>query len=109
MPAAPPIADTAASSGLLNRREAVVVCVTAALVLLMGIGLCAAAILVPAPPTVVPLIAVACAGMPILAAWRLPVAVESLRAGRRRLTEGSVAALRRELDRLPETDHPLDR
>jgi hypothetical protein len=107
MPAAPPTADAARSSGVLNRRQAMLVCVTAALVLLTGAGLCSAAILVPAPAAVVPLIAVSCAGLPILAGWRLPAAVDALRARPRRLPELSLAALRRDLDQLPETEHPL--
>ncbi len=81
---------------------------TAALVVMMGVGLCSAAILVPAPAAVVPLIALSCAGLPILAGWRLPVAVEALRRRPRRLTELSLAALRRDLDQLPETEHPLE-
>ncbi len=105
MPAAFPTADTAVSRGVLSRRQAVFTCVTAALVLLMGAGLCAAAVLARAPTAVVPLIAVACAGMPVFAAWRLPAALAVLRhppTGRL-----SLAALRRDLDRLPETEHPL--
>jgi hypothetical protein len=107
MPAATPTADTAFSTGVLSRREAIFVCVTAALVMLMGAGLCAAAILVPAPAAVVPLIALSCVVMPLLAGWRLPGAVSALRGQPRRFGELSLAALRRELDRLPETDHPL--
>ena len=108
MPAARFTADTVVASGVLNRRQAILVCVTAAVVVLMGAGLCSAAILVPAPAAVVPLIAVSCAGLPILAGWRVPVAVEALRTESRRLPELSLAALRRELDQLPETGHPLE-
>jgi hypothetical protein len=108
MPAAPSTADPAgSSSGVLSRRQAVLICATAGLVVLMGAGLCSAAILVPAPAAVVPLVAVSCAGLPILAGWRVPVAVDCLRTRPRCLTELSVAALRRDLDRLPETEHPL--
>ncbi len=105
MPAASPFADTALSPGVLSRRQAILVCVTALLVVLMGAGLCATAVLVPAPAAVVPLVAVACAGMPVFAAWRLPVALGVLRG--QRAGALSLAALRRELDRLPETEHPL--
>lgn len=83
------------------------VCITAALVVLMGTGLCSAAILVPAPAAVVPFVAVCCVGLPILAGWRVPVAVDALRNRPKQLTERSLAALRRELARLPETEHPL--
>ena len=79
MPAAPFTADAARASGVLDRRQAILVCVTAAVVVLMGVGLCSAAILVPAPAAVVPLVAVSCAGLPILAGWRVPMAVEALR------------------------------
>jgi len=108
MPAVPSTGDPAGSSlGVLDRRQAILICVTAALVVLMGAGLCSAAILVPAPAAVVPLVAVSCAGLPILAGWRVPVAVDALRTRPRRVTELSLAALRRDLDRLPETEHPF--
>ncbi len=107
MPAATPTADPAPSAGVLSRRQAILICVSAALVVLMGAGLCSAAILVPAPAAVVPLVAVSCAGLPLLAVWRLPVAVAALRARSTRLTELSLAALRRDLDELPETEHPF--
>jgi hypothetical protein len=107
MPAALPIADTARPSGVLSPRQAIFVCVTAAVVLLLGAGLCSAAILVPAPPAVVPLVTVACVGLPILAGWRLPAALDALRGRPRRPADLSLAALRRELDQLPETEHPL--
>lgn len=105
MAAATPTADAALSGDVPTRREAILICASAALVMLMAAGLCSAAILVPAPAAAVPLIAISCAGMPLLAVWRVPVAVAALRD--RRVGQLSVAALRRELDRLPETDHPL--
>jgi hypothetical protein len=107
MPAAPPTADTAVPAAVPTRREAILVCVTALLVTLMGVGLCSAAILVPAPAAVVPLIAISCVGMPLLGGWRLPAAVATLRDRPRRAAERRLAAFRRELERLPETDHPL--
>jgi hypothetical protein len=105
MPGAIPTADPVVSAGGLPRRQAILVCVSAALVVLMGAGLCSAAILVPAPAAVAPFVATCCVALPILAAWRLPTAIASLRA--RRPSELSLAALRRELDELPETEHPF--
>jgi hypothetical protein len=72
---------------------------------LLSAGLCAAAILVPAPAAVVPLVVVICIGCPMLAGWDVPLAVASLRADR---SGGrALAALRRALAQLPETEHPL--
>lgn len=102
-----PTADTAESSGVLSRREAILVCATAAVVILMGAGLCTAAILVPAPAAVVPLIALSCVGLPLLAGWRLPVAIAALRARRGGRGELSLAVLKRDLAQLPETEHPF--
>jgi len=107
MPAALPTADTAVAAGVLSRREAILICASALLATLMGAGLCSAAILVPAPAAVVPLIALSCALMPLFAGWRLPVAIAALRDRPRRLAERRLAAFRRELEELPETDHPL--
>jgi hypothetical protein len=62
-------------------------------------GLITAAVLVPAPPVVVPLVVLVCVGGPIVSTLELARAVAVLR--------GPAAELRRELDRLPETPHPL--
>lgn len=72
---------------------------------LMSAGLCAAALLAPAPIPVVPLVVVISVGCPIFAVWEVPGAIASLRAER----EGgeALAALRRSLAQLPETEHPL--
>jgi hypothetical protein len=66
--------------------------------ILTSLGLFGAAALVPAPPAVLPLLAVVCIGGPMLAAWELRASLTVLRA---------VAAMRRSLDKLPETRHPL--
>jgi hypothetical protein len=63
----------------------------------MCTGLLCAAVLVPAPPGALPAIAAVCIGGPLLVAWQA-----------RPLEAGALARLRRELDRLPETRHPLD-
>jgi hypothetical protein len=78
--------------------QARLACLMAAAAVLAACGLCAAAILVPAPAAAVPLIVVVCVGLPMLAVWDLSGAVQTLRAGR---------DLRRTLEALPETRHPL--
>jgi hypothetical protein len=107
MTGAMPSADATASAGVPSRRHAILICVSALVVLLMAAGLCSAAILAHAPPAVVPLIAISCAGLPLLAACRLPVAVAALRTKSPPLSELSLADLRRDLNQLPETKHPF--
>ena len=65
-------------------------------------GLVAAALLASAPPVITPLIVAVCLVCPLIAAWDLAPAIEVLRHSRR-----SISELRRQLDRLPETRHPL--
>ena len=62
-------------------------------------GLIAAAVLVPAPRVVLPAVVLVCVVGPIAAAFELARALAVLRE--------PAAELRRELDRLPETPHPL--
>jgi hypothetical protein len=87
---------------ILDRRQATLVCLSAVLSLLLCAGLCSAAMLAPAPVDVLPVVVATCLALPLLSSWRLPSAVGVLRAGRRSLNQ-----LRRELERLPETEHPL--
>src|SRR6059058_4858898 len=89
----------------LSRAQAIMVCATAILTALICAGLCAAAILVPAPPGVVPLVAVCCIGLPMFAGWQVPSAVSVLRARHER--HKALAELRRGLAKLPEIQHPL--
>jgi hypothetical protein len=99
-----------------SRRQVVLRCLYVALTALMCAGLLSAAALVPAPPAVLPFLVVIGVGCPMVAACELPGAVAGLRAtrrgpGRRRpraLDEGALETLRRQLDGLPETRHPLD-
>jgi hypothetical protein len=97
-----------------NRRQAVLRCLYVAFTALMCAGLLSAAALVPAPPAVLPFLVVVGVGCPMVAACELPDAIAGLRATRRRpvrpraLDEGALEALRRQLDGLPETRHPLD-
>jgi hypothetical protein len=46
-----------------------------------------------------------CVGGPVFAAWEAPVAVAALR--QRRTGRDALSMLRRTLDQLPETEHPL--
>jgi hypothetical protein len=95
--------------GLPTRRYAIARCVFVALIALMCAGLLAAAALVPAPPVVVPLIAVVCVGCPLVAGCELAEALDRLRATPRARALDPLALddLRRQLDSLPETQHPL--
>ncbi len=76
-----------------------------ALAVLTSAGLFTAAALVPAPPAILPLVLAVCIGGPMLAAWEL----RTVTAARTRspLDSRAVARLRRHLDELPETPHPL--
>jgi hypothetical protein len=102
---------------LPTRRRAIRLCVFAALTAFMCAALLTAAALAPAPPAVLPVLVVICIGCPMVAACELPAAIAGLRAGRSRAAHRArrasrvdvraLAALRRELDQLPETPHPL--
>src|SRR4051812_9768941 len=84
-----------------SRRHAVLLLAYATLTALICAGLVGAAALVPAPAAVLPLVIVVAIGLPMVAACELPAALTALRA------EGALGQLRRALDRLPETEHPL--
>jgi hypothetical protein len=90
--------------GAVAQRPAMafVVCVVAALV---GMAVCAAAILVPAPVGAVPFVVMICAACPLLAGWEAASVTASRRADR--AGRRALARLRSTLDRLPETEHPL--
>jgi hypothetical protein len=94
----------------MTRRWAIARCFFAALVVLTCAALFSAAALVPAPPTVLPCVLVVCIGWPMVAAWELRASISVLRgrdAGDGPLDRRALATLRRHLDRLPETQHPL--
>ena len=80
-------------------RRLVFAAASAALTALSAVALVVAAALVPAPAAAVPVLAVACIGAPMAGAFELARAVSAAREPHDRL--------RRELDRLPETPHPL--
>lgn len=83
-------------------------CVFVAATALVCAGLLAAAALVPAPPVVLPFIALVCIGSSMVAGHELPVAIAGLRRTLpRALDHEALDALRRQLDQLPETPHPL--
>jgi hypothetical protein len=100
---------------LPSPRQAVLGCVFAAVTALVCGSLFTAAALEHAPPVVLPLLVIVCIGCPIISSWNVPVAIAVLRAtasDRRErrsqmLGRHSVAELRRVLDGLPETEHPL--
>lgn len=71
---------------------------------LISAAVCVGAILAPAPAVAIPLVVAICIGCPIFAGWEAPNAVAALRANR---AGNALARLRRSLDELPETEHPL--
>ena len=99
------------SRSLPTRRQAVLACAFVALTALTCAVLLSAAVLVPAPAVVVPFVVAICIGCPMLAALELPASIAVLRAGRtgRRAPDARLLAdMRRYLQQLPETQHPLD-
>jgi peptidoglycan/LPS O-acetylase OafA/YrhL len=84
-----------------TRRRAKAICALAAVTALVCAGLLTAAALVPAPAAALPLLVIVCIGCPMMAACELPGALARLRAPR------ALETLRRQLDSLPETQHPL--
>ena len=80
------------------------VLLAALLTALISAGVCVGAILAPAPAVAIPLVVAICVGCPMFAGWEVPNALAALRARRARK---ALARLRRSLDRLPETEHPL--
>lgn len=95
--------------GFPTRRRALVVCAFVAVIAVVCAGVVAAAVLVPAPPIVLPLLIVVCIGCPMAAACELPAAIAGLRHPGRAAARDARAlrVLRRELDALPEARHPL--
>jgi hypothetical protein len=77
------------------------------LAIVTSAGLFTAAALAPAPPAVLPLVLAVCIGCPMVAAWELRAHSVSSRGRRTPLDSRAVAQLQRQLDELPETQHPL--
>jgi hypothetical protein len=65
-----------------------------------------AAALVPAPTAALPFAVVVCITCPMVATLQVPPALALLRR-QRAMDSKALAQLRRSLDRLPETEHPL--
>ena len=89
---------------VMTRSDALAHCAFVAVVALVCAALLTAAALAPAPVIVQPFVAVTCIGFAMLAASELPDSLAVLRATRRSV---ALAELRRQLDELPETEHPL--
>jgi hypothetical protein len=85
-----------------SRLRVVLGCVLALIATVASAGILAAAALEPAPVAALPVVILVCLGCPMLAVWELRPSVAGLRRELR-----AVAELRRHLDRLPETRHPL--
>jgi cation transport ATPase len=92
---------------LPTRRQAYATCVLVALSILASAGLMGAAFIGGAPVAVLPLVALVCIGCPLALGWSLPIAIAVIRATGPALNARALRALRRSLDRLPETQHPL--
>jgi hypothetical protein len=88
----------------LTRRQAIARIAFAVLVALSCAGLVSAAALVPAPPAVLPLVAIVSVVGPMVVTGELHAGIKALQRRRRAL-----AMLRRHLAQLPETSHPLER
>jgi hypothetical protein len=82
-----------------SRRRAFVSEVAAVLVSITCGALLAAAVLVPAPVDVLPVVILTCIGCPVATAFELAQARASAHEPQEQL--------RRDLDRIPETPHPL--
>jgi hypothetical protein len=89
-----------------TKWQAVVTCASAVLTALLCAGLMIAAALNRPPTALLPIIVGACVSFPMLAAWEAAPSIAILH-GRRRTHRRVMSQLRRELDALPETRHPL--
>jgi hypothetical protein len=91
----------------MTRRQASLTRLFCALAVIASGALFTAAALVPAPPSVLPLVLAVCIGGPMLAAWELRSTTGVRRRDRNAPDPDAVARLRRQLEALPETQHPL--
>jgi hypothetical protein len=91
-----------------SRRHAAVICAVAAATAFVCAALVSAAALVPAPPVVLPLIGAICIGCPLAVREDMRSSISVLRdPALTPLRRRHIGRLRRQLDRLPETEHPL--
>jgi hypothetical protein len=89
-------------------QRSLAVCAFAAVTVLAAAALLTAAALVPAPAAAIPFLILVCVGCPMVAAIELPDAIAVLRRERRRgQAVRAHEILRRQLDALPEREHPL--
>jgi hypothetical protein len=88
-----------------RRHRVVLMRAFAALTALVCAALLSAAVLVPAPPGAVAFVVLVCIGCPMIAVWGLSSATAP---PGRKPDAALVEELRCELERLPETRHPLD-
>ena len=100
------------SRPLPTRGQAIALCIFAVVTVLACAGLLSAAALVPAPVAVLPLVIAVSIGGPMIATWELRPSLAVLRAHREHKRSAAnrriVAEMRRFLEQLPETKHPLD-
>jgi hypothetical protein len=93
----------------IGRVEAGLICCFAAAAGVGCAALVGAAALVPAPPVVLPLILAIGIGCPLALRGELRSSISVLRdGGPGPLDRRDLVRLRRELDGLPETEHPLE-
>ena len=95
------------SRGVRSGRRMALVYLHGMVTALVCMGVCVAAVVMPAPAGVVPLIAIVCVGCPMLAGWELARAAAVSPSRRARREARALADLRRGLARLPEVEHPL--
>lgn len=91
-----------------TRRHAVLTCVFVSVTALVAAGLLVLAALTPVPAAALPLVLAVCTACPVAAGCELRPAIRDLR--RLRLADAdrrALEALRRQLEALPETPHPL--
>jgi urea transporter len=99
------------STSVPTRGQVLLVAAAVVVTVLVCGGLLTAAALVPAPTVVLPFVVVSCVGLPTIASLELRRSLLGLRAGgrwRRRSDAQLLAEMRRYLEQLPETPHPLD-
>jgi hypothetical protein len=84
-----------------TRRDAVLDCIAVALAFIASVALLLAAALVPAPTPILAVVVIIGVLVPAIGAYGLSHSVHALRGAR------ELKRLRRHLDRLPETRHPL--
>jgi hypothetical protein len=89
-------------SGTQTHRQALANLVLVAFSLLASAGLITAAALAPAPAAVQPILAVTCIAFSCAMTLHAPASLAVLRASR-----DALGRMRRQLDALPEAEHPL--